>query len=137
MNVQATYPRMPSRTAGLLLGLGLGGFVDGIVLHQILQWHHMVSHVEAFPVGTVAGLEVNRLADGFFHMGTWLLVVAGSTAAIASWRRGRAPAMVGAPDIPAQESVLERPSLGHPLSQVSCERLVPRSNGGTLAVLPP
>ena len=24
-------------TAGLLLGLGLGGFVDGIVLHQILQ----------------------------------------------------------------------------------------------------
>jgi uncharacterized membrane protein len=25
--------------AGVLLGIGLGGFVDGIVLHQILQWH--------------------------------------------------------------------------------------------------
>ncbi|MGZ5240675.1 MAG: DUF2243 domain-containing protein, partial [Caldimonas sp.] len=24
--------------AGILFGLGLGGFFDGIVLHQILQW---------------------------------------------------------------------------------------------------
>lgn len=79
----------PSRWAGLLLGLGLGGFVDGILLHQILQWHHMVSHVEEFPVSTVEGLEVNTLADGFFHLGTWVLVVAGSTAAIVAWRRGR------------------------------------------------
>ncbi|WP_417221098.1 DUF2243 domain-containing protein [Arthrobacter sp.] len=30
---------------GLLLGIGLGGFVDGILLHQILQWHHMLSRV--------------------------------------------------------------------------------------------
>lgn len=29
--------------AGILLGLGLGGFFDGIVLHQVLQWHHMLS----------------------------------------------------------------------------------------------
>ncbi len=27
---------------GLLVGLGLGGFFDGIVLHQLLQWHHML-----------------------------------------------------------------------------------------------
>ena len=26
---------------GVLLGLGVGGFVDGILLHQVLQWHHM------------------------------------------------------------------------------------------------
>jgi uncharacterized membrane protein len=82
----------PSRWPGVLLGLGLGGFIDGIVIHQILQWHHMVSHVESFPVTTVQGLEVNTLADGLFHVGTWLLVFAGSTATIASWRRGhRAP----------------------------------------------
>jgi Predicted membrane protein (DUF2243) len=30
-------------SAGILLDLGLGGFFDGIVLHQILQWHHMVT----------------------------------------------------------------------------------------------
>ncbi|WP_460744124.1 DUF2243 domain-containing protein [Mariniluteicoccus endophyticus] len=28
---------------GILLGIGLGGFLDGILLHQILQWHHMLS----------------------------------------------------------------------------------------------
>jgi uncharacterized membrane protein len=31
------------RAPGILLGIGLGGFVDGIVLHQILQWHHMLT----------------------------------------------------------------------------------------------
>ncbi|WP_445153490.1 DUF2243 domain-containing protein [Arthrobacter sp. Hor0625] len=87
--VPAEKKEAPSRWAGILLGLGLGGFVDGILLHQILQWHHMVSHVDTYPVGTVEGLEVNTLADGFFHAGTWVLVVAGSTAAVASWRRGR------------------------------------------------
>src|SRR4051812_2193731 len=39
--------RQPSRArliiAAILLGVGLGGFFDGIVLHQILQWHHMIS----------------------------------------------------------------------------------------------
>jgi len=71
------------------MGLGLGGFVDGIVLHQILQWHHMVSHVEEFPPDTVAGLEVNTLADGFFHVLSWLFVIVGSTLTIVQWRQGR------------------------------------------------
>jgi uncharacterized membrane protein len=29
--------------AAILFGLGLVGFFDGIVLHQILQWHHMLA----------------------------------------------------------------------------------------------
>ena len=29
------------RTGGVLLGLG--GFFDGVVFHQLLQWHHMLS----------------------------------------------------------------------------------------------
>lgn len=32
-------------TAGILLGVGLGGLLDGILLHQILQWHHMLTNV--------------------------------------------------------------------------------------------
>ena len=79
----------PSKAPGLLLGLGLGGFLDGILLHQILQWHHMVSHVDGYPMTTVAGLEANTLADGFFHAATWLLVLAGSITAITAWRQGR------------------------------------------------
>ena len=79
----------PTKASGLLFGLGLGGFVDGIVLHQILQWHHMVSDVRGYPVTTVAGLEVNTLADGLFHVATWFLVLAGSITAITAWQRGR------------------------------------------------
>jgi uncharacterized membrane protein len=77
----------PSHVSGLIFGLGLGGFIDGIVLHQILQWHHMISHQES-PT-TVAGLELNTLADGLFHAATWLLVFAGSVTAISAGRRGR------------------------------------------------
>ena len=84
---QPTTPR----AYGLLLGLGLGGFVDGIVLHQVLQWHHLVSDVAEYPVTTVAGLEVNTLADGFFHVATWVLVLAGTTATVKAWRDGRLP----------------------------------------------
>src|SRR3954469_13975376 len=73
----------------LLLGLGLGGFVDGIVLHQLLQWHHMLSSVASTPMTTLAGLEVNTRADGVFHVGSWLLTLAGVVTALAAWRQGR------------------------------------------------
>ncbi len=52
---------------GILLGIGLGGFVDGILLHQILQWHHMLTSEGSYPKTTVAGLETNTLWDGLFH----------------------------------------------------------------------
>jgi uncharacterized membrane protein len=66
-------PRLP----GVLLGIGLGGFVDGIVFHQILQWHHMLSSDEDYSTATVGGLETNTLADGLFHAATWVVVVVG------------------------------------------------------------
>ena len=31
--------------AGSVLGMALGGFFDGILLHQVLQWHHFLSLV--------------------------------------------------------------------------------------------
>jgi len=39
--------------SGIYLGAGLGGFVDGIVLHQILQWHHMLTSTERYSAKTV------------------------------------------------------------------------------------
>ena len=89
MTSRASGTRLPSRAPGLLYGLGLGGFVDGIVLHQILQWHHMVSDVGEHPTTTVAGLEANTLADGLFHALTWVFVVAASIGTLHSWRQGR------------------------------------------------
>jgi len=41
----AIRQRKPLILAGISLGIGLGGFFDGIVLYQILQWHHMLSNV--------------------------------------------------------------------------------------------
>lgn len=75
MQDQRRSPRLV--WAGLLLGIGLGGFFDGIVLHQILQWHHMVSSHGNYPTTTVAGLQVNTLWDGLFHATTYVATVAG------------------------------------------------------------
>jgi uncharacterized membrane protein len=76
---------------GILLGVGLGGFVDGIVLHQILQWHHLLSATAQYPPTTVAGLEVNTLADGLFHAATWLATAGGL---VLLWRAVRHGAWV-------------------------------------------
>lgn len=76
-----------SRAAGLLLGLGLGGLVDGILMHQILQWHHLVSSYE--DPDTVSGLELNTMADGFFHAASLFLVLGGIIVLVAHWRQGR------------------------------------------------
>jgi uncharacterized membrane protein len=62
--------------AGILFGLGLGGFFDGIVLHQVLQWHHMVTSA-GFPPDSVHNLKINTLWDGIFHATTYVFVALG------------------------------------------------------------
>ena len=73
----------------ILLGVGLGGFADGILLHQILQWHHMLSSTDEHPVTSVAGLETNTLADGLFHLATWIAVAVATALLVRAWRRGQ------------------------------------------------
>src|SRR4051812_41739412 len=51
---------------------GLGGFFDGIVLHQVLQWHHMLS--TWYPIDTIENLRLNTLWDGLFHSLTYVFV---------------------------------------------------------------
>lgn len=63
------------RLPGIMLGIGLGGFFDGIFLHQVFQWHHMFSSIE--PMDTVPGLKMNTLGDGLFHTVCWLAVLIG------------------------------------------------------------
>lgn len=63
-----------------LLGLGLGGFIDGILLHQILQWHHMLTDAgrhSSFPDTDVRSLEQNTRWDGLFHLSAWTLTTGG------------------------------------------------------------
>ena len=80
----ADSPRAPA----FILGLGLGGFIDGILLHQVLQWHHLLTDTGEHPMDTVSGLEANTLADGFFHLATWVLVIVGTSLAVGAWQRG-------------------------------------------------
>jgi uncharacterized membrane protein len=63
-------------SAGILFGLGIGGFFDGIMLHQVLQWHHMLTSA-GYPPDTVHNLKVDTLWDGLFHMTTYVFVVGG------------------------------------------------------------
>ncbi|RSS40820.1 DUF2243 domain-containing protein, partial [Streptomyces sp. WAC08241] len=82
---QAGLPRPASiRLPGIVLGVGLGGFVDGILLHQLLQWHHMLTSTNHDRIGvkyydprTVSGLEMNTLWDGVFHTVCWIAVLLG------------------------------------------------------------
>jgi uncharacterized membrane protein len=64
-----------ARTAGVLLGIGLGGFLDGILLRPIMQWHHMLSRV--LPPTDMHAMHVNMLWDGLFHLAVWLATLVG------------------------------------------------------------
>jgi uncharacterized membrane protein len=77
------------RAPGFVMGLGLGGLLDGVVLHQILQWHHMLTGTGGEPPDTVAGLEANTVADGFFHLATWFLITAAMVLTVRAWQQGR------------------------------------------------
>ncbi|HEX7008068.1 MAG TPA: DUF2243 domain-containing protein [Alphaproteobacteria bacterium] len=69
-----------------MLGVALGGFFDGILLHQILQWHHLFSLVPGFD-----DLRLQVLWDGYFHA----LMYVG--AAIGLWGLWRAHDAAGEP----------------------------------------
>src|SRR4051812_41738833 len=83
MGDQPPAPPFPV-AAGIFFGLGLGGFFDGIVLHQVLQWHHMVS--SWYPPNSLANLQLNTLWDGIFHSVTYVFVVLGL---FSLWRSGQ------------------------------------------------
>lgn len=61
------------RGAGLALGFALGGFFDGILLHQVLQWHHLLSGVAQ----ARQDLRLLILTDGLFHLLMYVIAAAG------------------------------------------------------------
>ncbi|MGY8526470.1 DUF2243 domain-containing protein [Paracidovorax citrulli] len=85
------YPRRFD-WAGYTLGFALSGFFDGILLHQILQWHHLLSAIDS---GAFGDLRVQVMADGVFHalmyvigaVGLWLLIRSRETMALPDGNR--------------------------------------------------
>jgi uncharacterized membrane protein len=82
--------------AGVVIGVGLGGFADGIALHQIAQWHNMGSAVLA-PV-TMDAMSRNMMWDGLFHLATWTLTLIG--VCMLGMRAGWAPVLCRPPGLP-------------------------------------
>lgn len=89
MASRQTVPRPQGRShrAGLVLGVGLGGFVDGIALHQIAQWHNMGS--ARVPPTTMEAMRRNMAWDGWFHVATLAFTIVGLYLLLADARRGR------------------------------------------------
>jgi uncharacterized membrane protein len=81
--------RTPLIAAGVLMGAGLGGFVDGIVLHQILQWHNMLS--AKMPPDTLVAAKANMYWDGMFHAAVWIMTAVGLRMLWAAGRRADVP----------------------------------------------
>jgi uncharacterized membrane protein len=54
--------------SGALVGVGVAGFIDETVFHQLLHWHHFYD--KSTPT-------VGLVSDGVFHAVTWFCVVGG------------------------------------------------------------
>lgn len=79
----------PLIAAGTMIGIGMGGFVDGIVFHQILQLHNMLS--AKLPPTTVVNIEINMVWDGLFHALTWMTTAIGIAMLWSAVRRQDVP----------------------------------------------
>jgi uncharacterized membrane protein len=66
---------VPLTTASMVLGIGMGGFLDGIVLHQIFQVHEMLSN--KIPTTDYVGKSINMFWDGVFHFFCLIVVLTG------------------------------------------------------------
>jgi len=51
------------------LGIGLVGMLDGIVFHQLLQWHSVLMHTDRYH---------QIVSDGVFHLAVTVTVVIGA-----------------------------------------------------------
>ena len=56
------------------IGFALGGFFDGILLHQVLQWHHFLSLVDG---DALRDIRAQILADGLFHVTVYAIALVG------------------------------------------------------------
>ena len=78
---------MSARRSGIILGMGLGGFIDGILLHQIAHWHSMGSAI--LPPISMEALKQNMRWDGWVFFAIWTVTLVGIYLLLADARQGR------------------------------------------------
>ncbi|MFC5465158.1 DUF2243 domain-containing protein [Lederbergia graminis] len=54
--------------SGLLFGIGFAAFIDEVVFHQILRWHHFYDK---------STTEIGLISDGLFHAFSWFATIGG------------------------------------------------------------
>lgn len=54
--------------SGILFGIGLAAFIDEVVFHQLLRWHHFYDQ---------STTEVGLISDGLFHAFSWFATIGG------------------------------------------------------------
>ncbi len=77
----------PLLVAGVLLGVAFAAFFDGIVLHQILGWHHMICQETHCDPVSIPDLQAKQVADGWFHLGAYVMALVGTTLLFRAGRR--------------------------------------------------
>jgi uncharacterized membrane protein len=87
--MESDQNRRPLISAGTILGIGLGGFVDGILFHQLLQVHSMLSARR--PQDTIINIQVSMVWNGIFHSFTWLTTMIGIILLFRAARRSDVP----------------------------------------------
>ncbi|WP_437585284.1 DUF2243 domain-containing protein [Sorangium sp. So ce1000] len=85
----ATRTSRAVKTAGVIFGMGAGGLIDGILFHQLLQWHHLICF-SCHPGATIDDVRRNIFADGLFGVVALGLTVAGVTRLWSALRMGGA-----------------------------------------------
>ncbi|AFH59392.1 DUF2243 domain-containing protein [Paenibacillus caseinilyticus] len=68
----------PTLLGAFLLGIGTIGMLDGIIFHQLLQWHSVNMHTDR---------QHQIISDGLFHLAVTVVMVWG---AVVLWNSGRA-----------------------------------------------
>lgn len=54
--------------SGALFGIGLAAFVDEVIFHQLLRWHHFYDK---------STTDIGLISDGLFHAFSWFATIAG------------------------------------------------------------
>ena len=72
-----------------IVGFGFSGLIDVLLLHLVLQWHHLLSGL--YPQTSMSGLRINILADGLFSIAMVVIMGIGGGLLWRSERRAANP----------------------------------------------
>ncbi len=54
--------------SGILFGIGLAAFLDEVIFHQLLRWHHFYDK---------STTDIGLISDGLFHAFSWFATIGG------------------------------------------------------------